>query len=156
LATFETWSPEQASVRQLLARLVGEGGGLATDVGRLLGAETRARAAHLRAGGVLVAGAGGTLLVGLAVASVAAVAALALVLPLWAAALVVAAVELTLALVLARAGVARLRRAASVPERTMDVLEDGMRALRVEAEARSLGPSRRADAPPHRVGQPPS
>jgi len=156
LATFEAWSPEQASLRQLVARLVGEGSGLAADVGRLLGAETRVRVADLRAGGVLIAGAGGTLVVGLAVASGAAVAALALVLPLWAAALVVAAVELTLALLLARAGVARLRRAASAPERTLEVLEDGVRTLRAEAEARSIAPSRGADAPSHRLGQPPA
>jgi hypothetical protein len=156
LATFEAWSPERDSIRRLVARLLGEGGGLVEDVGRLLGAEARVRLVDLRKAGVLIAAGSGTILLGLAVASGGAVAALALVLPVWAAALVVAAVELALASALVHAGVARLRRAATSPERTLDVIEDGVRALRAAAGVTILAPSRGTDAASHRVGQPPA
>jgi Putative Actinobacterial Holin-X, holin superfamily III len=159
LATFETWSPDEASIRQLVARLMGEGRALLADVAGLLGAEARGRVADLRGGAVLLASAGGTLLVGLAVASAAAVAALALAIPLWAAALLVAAVELALAFVLVRLAITRLRRMATPPEQTLEVLEKGVRLLRAEADAsaaRRAALSQGAHAPSHRLGEPPS
>ena len=159
MATFESWSPEQASLRQLVARLVVEGRALLADVSSLLGAEARGRVADLRAGSVLLAGAGGTLVVALAVASAAAVAALAALLPLWAATLVVAAAELALAFFLARLGMARLSRMATPPEKTLEVLERGVRSLRAEAEAsaaRRPTLSEGRHAPPHRLGEPPA
>lgn len=159
MATIESWSPEQASIRQLVARLAVEGRALLADVSSLLGAEARGRVADLRAGSVLLAGAGGTLVVGLAVASTAAVAALAAVVPLWAAALVVAAAELALAFVLARRGVARLRRIAAPPGQTLEVLERGVRSLRAEAEAsaaRRTSFSEGRHAPSRRLGEPPA
>ena len=76
-----------------MARLAGEGRALVAEVSSLLGAEARERAADFRTGAVLLAGGLGALLLGLAVASGAAVAALAMALPLWAAALVVGSVE---------------------------------------------------------------
>ena len=158
MATYETWSPDQASIGHLLARLVGEGRALVAEVSSLLGAEARWRAVDFRAGAVLLAGALGALLVGLAVASGAAVAALALALPLWAAALVVGVLELALAFVLARAGLARLRRMATPPEETLHVLEQGLRSLEAEAGAEARRPPVSESAHPtsHRFGQPPS
>lgn len=148
MATYEPWSPDQASIRHLLARLASEGGALVAEVSSLLGAEARGRATDLRTGAVLLAGALVALLVGLAVASGAAVAALALALPLWAGALVVAVLELALAFALARVGLARLRRVATPPDETLHVLEQGLRSLRAEAEG--------AHPPSHRLGQPPA
>jgi hypothetical protein len=139
LATFETWRPDEASVWHLVARLVSEASALVGEISRLLGAEARWRAADLRTGAVLLAGALGALLVGLAVASGAAVAALALALPLWAAALIVGVVELAAAFVLARAGLARLRRMATPPDETLHVLGQGLRSL--QADVGSTGTS---------------
>ncbi len=158
MATYETWSPEQAPVRHLLGRLAGEASALVSEVSSLLGAEARWRAADARAAAVLLAGALGALLVGLAVTSGAAVAALALVLPLWAAALVVGVLELALALVAARAGLARLRHVTTPPEETLHVLEQGLRSLQAEADATAatVAASERAHAPSHRLGQPPA
>jgi putative superfamily III holin-X len=159
LATYETWSPDEASIGNLLARLAGEGRALVAEVSSLIGAEARWRAADFRTGAALLAGAFGALLVGLAVASGAAVAGLALALPLWAAALVVGVLELTLALVLARVGLARLRRMATPPEETLHVLEQGLRSLQAEAEAQAAGRpavSERAHAPSHPLAQPPA
>jgi hypothetical protein len=154
VATYETWSPDQASIGQLVSRLLGESGALVSEISRLLGAEARWRAADFQTGAVLLACGTGALLVGLAVASGAGVAALALVLPLWAAALVVGALELVLALVLVRAGLGRLRRMAAPPDETLEVIEGGVRALRAEASARKTAVSGAADAPPHRLRQP--
>jgi len=159
LTAFESWSPDQASIQHLVARLAGEGRALVVEVSSLLGAEARWRAADFRTGAVLLAGALGALLVGLAVASGAAVAALALVLPQWASALVVGVVELALAFVLARVGLARLRRVATPPDETLHVLEQGLRSLQSEAEAsvaRRLAVSEPAHTPSHRLGQPPA
>jgi hypothetical protein len=159
LATFDTWSPDRASIRHLLARLAGEGRALVAEVSSLLGAEARWRAADFRTGAVLLAVALVALPVGLAVASGAAVAALALVLPLWAAALVVGVLELALAFALARVGLARLRRVATPPDETLHVLDEGLRSLQAEAEAsaaRRLALSESAHAPSHRLRQPPA
>jgi putative superfamily III holin-X len=159
LATFETRSPDQASIGHLLSRLAGEGRALVAEVSSLLAAEACWRATDFRAGAVLLAGALGVLLVGLAVASGAAVAALALALPLWAAALIVGVLELALALVLARLGLARLRRVSTPPEETLHVLEQGLRSLQAEAEASAAGRlavSESAHTPSDRLGQPPS
>jgi hypothetical protein len=159
LATYETWSPDQASIRHLVGRLVGEGEALVAEVSSLLGAEARWRAVDARTGAVLLAGALGALMVGLAVTSGAAVAALALVLPVWAAALIVGVLELALALVFARAGFARLRRVVAPPDETLHVIEQGLRSMRVEAEgsaARRAAVSAGAQAPSHRLSQPPA
>jgi hypothetical protein len=159
LATFETWSPDQASIRHLIGRLVGEGEALVAEVSRLLGAEARWRAADVRTSAVLLSGALGALLVGLAVTSGAAVAALALVLPVWASALIVGVVELVLALVFARAGFSRLRRVATPPDETLHVIQQGLQSMKAEAEssaARRAAVSEGAQAPSHRFSQPPA
>ncbi|MDX6361010.1 phage holin family protein [Streptomyces sp. NPDC058274] len=72
-------------------------------------------------GGGLLGGAGAVGYVGLMALSGTGVAALSLVLPVWAAALIVTAVLFVIAGVLAAAGRAQLRRAAPpTPERTLD------------------------------------
>jgi hypothetical protein len=58
----DTWSPGQASIRQLLARVADEGRALLGDVSRLVAAEARGRLADLRLAVVLLAAAGGALL----------------------------------------------------------------------------------------------
>ncbi len=159
MAASEPWSPDQASIGLLLARLVGEGRALVSEVSSLLAAEARERVADFRRGSFLLTAAGDALLVGLGVTSVAAVAALALVIPLWAAALIVGVLELALAFVLARLGLARLSRVATPPDETLRVLEEGLRSMQAEAEAqaaRRLAVSERAHASSHRLGQPPA
>jgi hypothetical protein len=159
LATFGTWSPDEAPIGHLVARLVGEASALVGEISSLLGAEARWRASDFRTGAVLLAGALGALLVGLAVASGAAVAALALALPLWAAALIVGVVELAAAFVLARVGLARLRRVATPLDETLQVFDQGLRSLRAEADAsaaRRLAASGGAPAPSDRLGHPPA
>jgi hypothetical protein len=156
LATHESWSPDEASVRRLVARLAGEGRALLAETASLLGAEARGRLADLRLAAVLVAAAGGTLLVGLVVASAAAVAALARAMPLWTAALVVAAGELAVGSILARLAVARLHRMASRPDQTLEVLQEGVRSLRTEPWPRRPTLSEAVHAPSHRFGEPPA
>jgi hypothetical protein len=116
LATHESWSPDEASVRRLVARLAGEGRALLAETASLL-----ARA-----------------------------------MPLWTAALVVAAGELAVAFVLARLGVARLHRMASRPDQTLEVLQEGVRSLRTEAWPRRPTLSEAVHAPSHRFGEPPA
>jgi hypothetical protein len=158
LATPETRSPDEASIWRLVGRLISEARALVGEISRLLGAEARWRAADLRTGAVLLAGALGALLVGLAVASGAAVAALAQALPLWAAALIVGVVELAVAFVLARVGLARLRRMATPPDETLQVLGQGLRSLQAEADAsaaRKLAVAGSAHAPSPGLDQSP-
>jgi hypothetical protein len=140
----DTWSPGQASIRQLLARVADEGRALLGDVSRLVGAEARGRLADLRLAVVLLAAAGGALFVGLVIAGGAAVAALARVMPLWAAALAVAAAVLGLGVFLGRLAVARLRRMWSRPDQTLELLADGVRWLRGDGWPREASLSRAA------------
>jgi hypothetical protein len=122
---------EGPTVGTLALRLASESASLAADAARLLSAEARERIVELRpALGWLTAAAGGLLLF-LTAAGAAAVAGLARVMPVWAAALVVAVLALGVSVACANAGFARLRRLARPPEQTLGALKEGLEWLRV-------------------------
>jgi putative superfamily III holin-X len=123
-------TPSQTSLVELVSQLAADARLLVREILELARAELGVRLSELRGLLVLLAAAGGALLVGLFAGTAAAVAALALVMPLWAAALVVAVAVLALAAALARAAVARLRRIAQPPELTLGALKEGAQWLR--------------------------
>ena len=118
-----------ASIAELVSRLSVESRSLARDVSELASAELRGRVVELRVLAVLLPLAGGVLLLGLLAAGAGAVAALALVMPIWAAALVVAIVALVAGGLLWAAAAERLRRLTAPPEETLAVLKEGTRWL---------------------------
>jgi hypothetical protein len=129
LATTLSSEPRDASIAELVSRLSVESRSLARNVGELASAELRGRLAELRVLAVLLPLAGGVLLLGLLAAGAAAVAAFALAMPLWAAALVVAFVALVAGGLIGVAAVGRLRRLTAAPEKTLAVLKEGARWL---------------------------
>jgi Putative Actinobacterial Holin-X, holin superfamily III len=130
LASIDSWTPSPSSLIELARQLAAEARALVREILDLAGAELRVRLSELRGLVLLVAGAATALLVGLLAAVAAAVAGLARVMPLWAAALVVAAIGLAIAAALAGAAVSRLRRIAKPPEETLGVLKQGTQWLR--------------------------
>ena len=114
-----------ASIADLVKRLTAESRSLARDVCALASAELGGRVVDVRALAVLLPMAGGVLLLGLLAAGAGATAALALAMPIWAAALVVASVALVAGGLLWAAAVERLRRLTAPPEKTLAVLKEG-------------------------------
>ncbi len=108
-------------------RVCSETTGLLGEALRLLSAEAQVRVSELRGALMLVAAATGTLMLSLVAAGAAVVAALLTVMPLWSAALVVAAAALALAVGLGALAAARLKGLARPPEHTLNALE-GRRA----------------------------
>jgi Putative Actinobacterial Holin-X, holin superfamily III len=119
------------TVGGLALRLASESASLVGDVARLLGAEAQERVGELRPALGWLSAAAGALVLGLTAAGAAAVAGLALVMPLWAAALVVAVLAAALSVACATAAFARLRRLARPPEQTLGALKEGMEWLRL-------------------------
>jgi hypothetical protein len=120
-------------MRDLVARLCAEAAGLLNDALRLLGAEARGRLSELTPALLLLAAAAGTLLVALTAAGAAIVAALVSVMPLWGAALAVAAAALSVAVGFGVLGSRRLRGIARPPEQTLNALEEGIEWLRLRS-----------------------
>lgn len=114
-----------ASIADLVKRLTVESRSLAGDLCALASAELRGRVVDVRALAVLLPMAVGLLLLGLLAAGAGAVAGLALAMPVWAAALVVAFVALVAGGLLWAAAVERLRRLTAPPEQTLGVLKEG-------------------------------
>ncbi len=86
-------------------------------------------------GGVIVLAVGGVLAtVGLIAILTSVILALALVMPHWAAALLVGAIFVILGIVLALVGVNRLRRLKLIPERTAQTLKDDAAMIREKAQ----------------------
>lgn len=129
MATTLSSEPRDASIAELVSRLSVESRSLARNVGELASAELRGRLAELRVLAVLLAAAGGVLLLGLLAAGAGAIAALALAMPVWASALVVAFTALVAGGLVGLAAVRRLRRLAAPPEKTIAVLKEGVRWL---------------------------
>ena len=127
------WTHERRSIGDLLARLVAEVGGLVADTVRLLGAEARGRLSELMPALALLAAATATLLLAVTATGAAAVAALVGVMPLWGAALVVAAGALSLAVLFGVLASRRLRGIARPPEHTLHALEKGTEWLRLRS-----------------------
>ncbi len=86
-------------------------------------------------GGVIVLAVGGVLAtVGLIAILTSVILALALVMPHWAAALLVGAIFVILGIVLALVGVNRLRKLKLIPERTAQTLKDDAAMIREKAQ----------------------
>ncbi len=86
-------------------------------------------------GGVIVLAVGGVLAtVGLIAILTSVILALALVMPHWAAALLVGAIFVILGVVFALVGVNRLRRLKLIPERTAQTLKDDAAMIREKAQ----------------------
>jgi hypothetical protein len=115
----------------LALRLASESASLVGDAARLLSAEAQERIVELRPALGWLSAAAGALLLFLTAAGAAAVAGLARVMPLWAAALVVAVLALVASFACASAAFARLRRLARAPEQTLGALKEGMEWLRL-------------------------
>jgi uncharacterized membrane protein YqjE len=128
---------DRSSIAELVCRIGSEATGLLRDSLRLLSAEARERLTELVPALVLLAAAAGTLLVSLMAAGAAIVAALVTVLPLWGAALVVAALALALAAAFGALASRRLRELARPPVHTLDALEEGMEWLRLRSHTPS-------------------
>jgi hypothetical protein len=117
------------SIAELVSRLAVESRSLARDVRELAIAELRARLVELRVLAMLLPAAGALLLLGLLAAGAGAIAALALAMPIWASALVVAFLAFVVGGLVGFAGIRRLRRLAASPEKTIAVLKEGTRWL---------------------------
>lgn len=104
---------------ELMTHLSEQTSRLIHDEMRLAKAEVKSNVKHAAAGAGLFSTAGVLALYGLGAAIVAAVAALALVLPLWASALIVAATQLIAAGVAALVGKAQVRQVSPTPQRTV-------------------------------------
>ena len=86
-------------------------------------------------GGIIVLAVGGVLAtVGLIAILTSVILALALVMPHWAAALLVGAIFVILGVVFALAGVNRLRKLKLIPERTTQTLKDDAAMIREKAQ----------------------
>jgi uncharacterized membrane protein YqjE len=113
-------SPADPSVGELVTRLSEQVSRLVRDELLLAQTELKASAKHAGLGAGLFGTAGVLALFGLGALITTAIAGLALVLPLWAAALIVAAVLLAAAGIAALVGRKQVRRTSLVPERTVD------------------------------------
>src|SRR5690606_31409409 len=122
--------PGEASTGELLSRLSAETSRLVRDELRLARAELAASGKNAGMG-IGLFSAGGVLgLFGLGALITAAILALALVLPAWAAALIVAGVLFVIAALVALVGRSRVRRASPTPQRTMDTVKADVDAVK--------------------------
>ncbi len=117
--------PSEPSTGQLVSDLTNQISRLVRDEARLAQAEVTQKAKRLGVGAGLFGGAGLVAFFGLAVLIAAVVLALALVVPGWLAALIVAAVYGAIAAVLALTGKNKVREAApAVPEETLETVKE--------------------------------
>ena len=116
-------------------RLGAEGIGMLHDVLRLAGAEAQERIKELGTLLVLVAAGTAILIVALAAVAASAIAALGEVMPLWAAALIVAGLGLALVAGLGSLAVQRLRALGRPAEHTLRALEEGTEWLRLRSNS---------------------
>jgi hypothetical protein len=110
---------------ELVSTLAGQTATLVRHEIRLAQAELTEKGRHAGRGGGLLGGAGAVALLAAGVLAAAMVAGLAEAMPVWAAALIVAAVHAVIAAVLARVGRNRLRRATpAAPQQTVETLKE--------------------------------
>ncbi len=123
-ARAESSTPGDASTGELIGRLTTQTSRLVRDELKLAQAELTTKAKQGGKGAGMVGAAGVVALYGLGVLIAAAVVALALVLPLWLSAVIVAVVLFVVAAVVALAGKKKLTQATpALPEQTMDNLK---------------------------------
>ncbi len=123
-------NPQDMSTGELVTRLSEQTSRLVRDELRLAQAEMSQKAKHGGIGAGLF-GAGGLLaLFGLGTLIAAAVLALALALPAWAAALIVAAVLFVAAGIAALVGKKEIQQAKPTPERTIETVKDDIEEIK--------------------------
>lgn len=123
-------NPQDMSTGELVTRLSEQTSRLVRDELRLAQAEMSQKAKHGGIGAGLF-GAGGLLaLFGLGTLIAAAVLALALALPAWAAALIVAAVLFVAAGIAALVGKKEIQQATPTPERTIETVKDDIEEIK--------------------------
>ena len=116
----ESKTQADASIGQLVSQLSAQTSRLVRDEMRLAQQEFRESAKHAGIGAGLLSAAGLLALLGLATVVAAAVAALSLVLPVWAAALIVGAVLVAAAGVAGLISKKQVEQTTPVPQRTVD------------------------------------
>jgi uncharacterized membrane protein YqjE len=116
--------PQEPSLGELLGGLVGNMQDLIRGEVALAKREVKEEATKAGAGAGLLAGAGALALVGLIFVGLTLTYALTLVLPSWAAALIVAALFFIVGFVLYRLGRERLQRVDPVPRQTIESLKE--------------------------------
>lgn len=130
VSTVDPSSPaEEPSVGQLMTRLSEQTSRLVRDELQLAQAELKVTAKHAGLGAGLLGGAGVFALYGLGALVTAAIAALALAVPLWASGLIVAAVLFLIAGVEALLGKKQLQQADPTPERTVKNVKRDVEAV---------------------------
>jgi uncharacterized membrane protein YqjE len=120
----------EASVTQLVTQLAEQTSRLVRDEMKLATKELQATAKHAGVGAGLFSVAGVLAVLGLATLVATAVAALALVLPVWAAALIVAVVLLAVAGIAALIGKKQISQASPTPERTVESVKQDVREIK--------------------------
>lgn len=118
------------STGHLVGQLSEQTSRLIRDEIQLAQAELKASAKHGALGAGMFGAAGVVALYGLAVLLAAAVAALALVLPVWASALIVAVVLLIVAAVIALLGKRQVSQASPTPQRTVDSVKRDVKEIK--------------------------
>lgn len=114
-----TTHPEQASTGELIARLSEQTSTLIRDEMRLAQAEMSQKAKHAGTGIGMFGASGVLALMGLGAGVATAIIALALVLPTWAAAVIVTVALLSVAGIVALLGKKQVEQAKPAPERTI-------------------------------------
>jgi len=116
----ESKTQADASIGQLVSQLSAQTSRLVRDEMRLAQQEFRESAKHAGIGAGLLSAAGLLALLGLATVVAAAVAALSLVLPVWAAALIIGAVLFAAAGIAGLISKKQVEQTTPVPQRTVD------------------------------------
>lgn len=126
-----TTNPEDVSVGELMTRLSSQTSRLVHDEMRLAQQEIRESLRHAGKGAGLISAAGVLAFLGAATLIAAIVAALALVLPVWAAALIVAVVLLAVAAVVAMVSRREAERVTPPAPRTVSNVKQDIEEVRV-------------------------
>lgn len=125
-----TTPPADASTGELIGQLSEQTSRLIRDEMQLAQAELKASMKHGAVGAGMFGAAGMVALYGLAVLFAAAVAALALVLPVWASALIVGGVLMIAAAVIALVGKRQVSQASPTPQRTVDNVRQDVQQIK--------------------------
>lgn len=130
-------SDADAPIGELLTQLSAQTSRLVRDEMRLAQKEFTESAKHAGVGAGLLSGAGIAALFGLAALITAAIAALSLALPVWAAALIVAAVLFVVAGIAALVSRKQLEQASPTPERTVANVKQDIDEVKDEMKGRA-------------------
>jgi Flp pilus assembly protein TadB len=133
----ETTPTENASTGELIAQLTSQTSRLVRDEMRLAQKEFQESAKHAGIGAGLFSVAGVLAVFGVATLIAAVVAALALALPVWAAALIVGAVLLAAGGIAALVGKKQVQEASPLPQQTVANVKDDIQEVKEARHART-------------------